>query len=103
MSLNQLRHAMRWWFSASNHEVKVVVLAKFHFARAEVILERWEEEDRDHQGPITRNRAAAMERSPDGSIAQPVLQQTITISRDTTADPESYHVAGPATLVERWC
>ncbi|KAK3363864.1 hypothetical protein B0T25DRAFT_470089 [Lasiosphaeria hispida] len=101
MSLNQLRHAMRWWFSASNHQVKVVVLAKFHSARAEIILERWEEEEEQSpQGPITRSQAAAMQQHPDGSIIQPVLQQTITITRDETTDPESYHVTGGALVLK---
>jgi len=102
MSLNRLRHAMRWWFSASNHEVKVVILAKFHSARAEIILERWEEEEEEQnpQGPITRSRAAAMQQYPDGSITQPVLQQTITITQDKMTDPESYHVAGCALVLK---
>jgi len=101
MSLNRLRHAMRWWFSASNHEVKVVILAKFHSARAEIILERWEEEEEQNpQGPITRSRAAAMQQYPDGSITQPVLQQTITITQDKMTDPESYHVAGCALVLK---
>ncbi|KAK3363866.1 hypothetical protein B0T25DRAFT_528633 [Lasiosphaeria hispida] len=99
MSLNRLRQAMRWWFSASNHQVKVVVLAKFHSAQAEIILERWEEEEEQNpQGPITRSQAAAMQQHPGGSIIQPVLQQTITITRDEMTDPESYHVTG-GTLV----
>ncbi|KAK5651274.1 hypothetical protein OQA88_12682 [Cercophora sp. LCS_1] len=61
---------------------------------SEIILERWEEEEQNSQGPTTRSRGATTQQSPDGSIVKPVLRQTITITRDRSTNPESYHVAG---------
>ncbi|KAK4244440.1 hypothetical protein C7999DRAFT_43888 [Corynascus novoguineensis] len=77
-SLDQLHADMRWWFSASNHDVKIVILAKFDHRQHNIILERWEEE---------------------GGMLEPVRRQEITISRDRTTDPISYHVTrGPLVL-----
>ena len=43
-SLTRLRQDMRWWFEASNHQVKIVLLAKFNHHQREIQLEKWEEE-----------------------------------------------------------
>lgn len=34
---------MEWWFAASNHQVKVVLLAKFDHNRTQIVLENWVE------------------------------------------------------------
>lgn len=39
-SLGELHNDMRWWFSASNHDVKIVLLAKFEHNRREIILQK---------------------------------------------------------------
>ncbi|KAI1370228.1 hypothetical protein F4677DRAFT_465652 [Hypoxylon crocopeplum] len=81
-SLNQLRMDMQWWFAASNHDVKIVILAKFDRGQSRVILEKWEE-------------AAAT-----SAALQPVLQQTITISRNQATNPVSYDVTRGALVLE---
>ncbi|KAI1180619.1 hypothetical protein F4777DRAFT_597417 [Nemania sp. FL0916] len=72
--LSALQDDMRWWFSASNHNVKIVLLTKFDHQNRTLIIERWEEELQDRQG------------------FQPVLQQSIAITREAATD--SYHVTG---------
>jgi len=39
-SLNHVRDDMRWWFSESKHDVKIVILAKFDHRRRCILLER---------------------------------------------------------------
>lgn len=94
-SLPQLRADMRWWFSTSNHDVKIVILAKFHHVQHSIILEKWEEEERaPRQGAATTRWSAATE---------PVLQQAITITYDNTGDPRntaSYTVNGGVLVLE---
>ncbi|KIN07404.1 hypothetical protein OIDMADRAFT_99569 [Oidiodendron maius Zn] len=88
-SLPELRADMRWWFSTSNHDVKIVILAKFDGGQSSIILEKWEEEERvPRQGAATTRWSAVME---------PVLQQAITITYNNTGDPRntaSYTVNG---------
>ena len=94
-SLPQLRLDIRWWFSTSNHDVKIVILAKFDHGQRSIILEKWEEEERaPRQGAATTRWSAAIE---------PVLQQAITITYDNTGDPRntaSYTVNGGALVLE---
>ncbi|KAK4148562.1 hypothetical protein C8A00DRAFT_19625 [Chaetomidium leptoderma] len=40
---SELRNDMRWWFSASDHQVQIVLLAKFEHTSRAIILEKWEE------------------------------------------------------------
>lgn len=42
-TLNDLRNDLEWWFDASNHQVKIVLLAKFDHNRNQIILEKWVE------------------------------------------------------------
>ncbi|KAK0656964.1 hypothetical protein B0T16DRAFT_425373 [Cercophora newfieldiana] len=84
---------MRWWFQASNHEVKIVILAKFDDQQHHILLEKWEEEisslqGASLQGAITRSRAAAI--SQQNGVLNPVKRQSITITRDETTNPVSY-------------
>ncbi|KAH6614660.1 hypothetical protein B0J18DRAFT_374239 [Chaetomium sp. MPI-SDFR-AT-0129] len=94
-ALDDLRNDMRWWFEASNHEVKIVVLAKFDYQKDHIILEKWEEEIATPQGPITRRRASVQQQN---SVLEAVKRQTITITRDGTTNPVSYNVDGPLVL-----
>ena len=44
-SLALLRDDVRWWFSASDHGVKIVLLIKFGQGQDQLVLEKWEEEE----------------------------------------------------------
>ncbi|KAH0491495.1 hypothetical protein TgHK011_002924 [Trichoderma gracile] len=75
-SLHALRDDMRWWFSASDHQVKIVLLAKFDHDLQQILIKRWEEEAATRPGATLTRRAAIF------GASQPVLQQSITITRD---------------------
>lgn len=95
-SLEELRADIRWWFSTSDHQVKMVLLAKCHRAGGQIILEKWEEdESQQQQGAITRSRTAAVSQP----TLNPVKRQTVTITRDTTANPASYNVSSGALVL----
>ncbi|KAH8904318.1 hypothetical protein BR93DRAFT_135768 [Coniochaeta sp. PMI_546] len=79
-SLSALQDDMRWWFSASDHEVKIVLLAKFDYRNQRIMIEKWEEAIQTRLGAI-----------------QPVLRQDITIIRDLATD--SYHVTSGALVL----
>jgi hypothetical protein len=82
---------MRWWFSASDHDVKIVLLAKFDHQAQMIIIERWEEE------PHVRPGAMNTRRMTRGNTLRPVLQQHIEITRDISTD--SYRVTRGALLL----
>ncbi|KAK4208791.1 hypothetical protein QBC37DRAFT_295882, partial [Rhypophila decipiens] len=42
-TMDQLQDDMRWWFSASNHDVKIVLLVKMHLQNKEIWIEKWQE------------------------------------------------------------
>lgn len=86
--MNELHNDMRWWFAASDHEVKIVLLAKLDRHRGIITLEKWEEQARGaaRPGAITRHIAAL----------EPVLRHTITITRNLTTNPVSYYVTSGA-------
>ncbi len=92
-SLALLREDVRWWFSASDHGVKIVLLLKFSQSQDQLVIEKWEEDEVPYPpGPITRSRA----RQYDIRL---VRRQEIIISRDGT-DPVSYKVDGGALVLE---
>ncbi|KAK4144222.1 uncharacterized protein C8A04DRAFT_36857 [Dichotomopilus funicola] len=88
-TLQELHRDMEWWFLASNHDVKIVLLVKFNHQQQQILIERWEEELLV-QGPMTRARHAAI--LQQGGSFQPVKRQEIFIARDETTDPPSYNV-----------
>ncbi|KAI0118895.1 hypothetical protein GGR51DRAFT_137340 [Nemania sp. FL0031] len=88
-SLSALQDDMRWWFSASDHQVKIVLLTKFARTTQTIIIERWEEL---HTCVGVTTRANA------NTILRPTLQQRITITRDPIAN--SYHVHSSALVLE---
>ena len=94
-SLNRLRDDMRWWFLASNHDVKIVILAKFDYRRRHILLERWEEQECHPQGAMTRSRTAVQQQHE----LVPTLQQEITITRNATTNPASYNVTRGALVL----
>ncbi|OIW35510.1 hypothetical protein CONLIGDRAFT_61996 [Coniochaeta ligniaria NRRL 30616] len=95
-SLAELHRDMEWWFETSDHDVKIVILAKFDHRRQNIIIERWQEEIPSlSQGPVTRLRAGMVQ----NNILTPELQQTIMISQDATNNPPTYDVTrGPLVL-----
>ncbi|KAK3358426.1 hypothetical protein B0T24DRAFT_660761 [Lasiosphaeria ovina] len=95
-TLPELHKDMRWWFQASNHQVKIVILAKFDDQQHHILLEKWEEEISSPQGAITRSRAAT--RSQNG-VLNLVKRQSITITRDETTNPVSYNVTRGALVL----
>jgi len=88
-ALWELRLDMQRWFSMSDHQVKIVLLAKFDGTK--ILLERWEEEMQTRPGATTTRRSL--------QHLAPVLRQTITITRNTTTDPISYNVTSGALVL----
>jgi hypothetical protein len=88
-TMRQLRLDMRRWFNMSKHEVKIVLLAKFDGTK--ILLEKWEEEMQARPGATTTRHAL--------QHPEPVLKQSITITRNTTADTISYHVTSGALVL----
>jgi hypothetical protein len=86
-SLNELRQTMRWWFSASNHKVKIVVLAKLRSQTQQIVLEKWQEAS---QQPSRVTRAT----SSVNNLLVPRLEQEITIDKigQNPLDHLSYNV-----------
>jgi len=93
-TLGELRNDMRLWFSMSNHQVKIVLLAKFDQNR--IILEKWIEiQAPTRTGATTTRTGATTTRAAAQGILQPVLDcdQVITITRDpgvTDTDPNRF-------------
>ncbi len=86
-SLALLREDVRWWFSASGHGVKIVLLLKLSQSQDQLVVKKWEEEKPPYPPrPITRSRARRCG-------IRLVRRQEIIISRSET-DPESYKVDG---------
>ncbi|KAK0619819.1 hypothetical protein B0T14DRAFT_519949 [Immersiella caudata] len=88
-SLGSLRLAIQRWFSLSNHEVKVVLLAKFNGTT--ILLEKWEEEIQVRPGATTTRHSF--------QHLTPVLRQSITITQNTTTNPISYNVTRGALVL----
>ncbi|KAH6982932.1 hypothetical protein BKA56DRAFT_614949 [Ilyonectria sp. MPI-CAGE-AT-0026] len=81
-TLQGLRQDMEWWFRASRHEVKIVLLAKFDRPTRSIILEKWVEVVQTREG-ATNTRAAAE--------PQPARDQVITITQNP-GNPVSYNI-----------
>ncbi|KAI1463056.1 uncharacterized protein F4812DRAFT_464055 [Daldinia caldariorum] len=90
-TLPQLQLGMRWWFSTSDHQVKIVLLVKFDYTNQSILIERWEEEAIN---PQSRPGATTTGQVTRSNALQPLLRQRITITRDATTD--SYHVTSGA-------
>ncbi|KAK3363375.1 hypothetical protein B0T25DRAFT_38811 [Lasiosphaeria hispida] len=84
-SLQKLREDMRWWFSASDHQVQIVLLAKLDRPGRRINLEKWvETTPPPRPGPTTR---AASIRRPDC-----VQEITIDWTDNTPAEIPASHV-----------
>ncbi|KAK3382310.1 hypothetical protein B0T24DRAFT_645113 [Lasiosphaeria ovina] len=77
-TLGELRLGIRRWFSMSNHEVKIVLLAKF-------------DEMPVRPGATTTRRSLQHQ--------TPVRRQSITITRNATTNPISYNVTRGALVL----
>ncbi|CAH0044151.1 unnamed protein product [Clonostachys solani] len=98
-SLEALRREMKWWFSESNHQVKIVLLVKMHLpSRREITIEKWRERlSGRHSGTMTLRAIGG------DSGLRPYLHQTINIARAPDANPtlpESYRVTRGALRLE---
>src|SRR3569833_3259435 len=88
-TLDELRNDMRWWFSAADHQVKIVLLAKFDHSLNKIILAGWVEVQAPPLPGATTTRASAAQAA---SQFVPDRSQVITITRDPGTDPASYTV-----------
>lgn len=94
-SRRELRNDMHWWFAASNHDVKIVILIKFKQQQRQILLEKWEEllpAIPSRPGAMTTRASAAIPAA--GARLAPVLKQTITITQDIMITPPAYNVVG---------
>lgn len=76
-TLPDLHKDMKWWFSASDHQVKIVILAKIERSQGRIIVEKWIEVPAPPRQGATTTRAAAAAPAP---MLQPVLDQVIDIN-----------------------
>ncbi|KPM35262.1 hypothetical protein AK830_g11306 [Neonectria ditissima] len=88
-SQSHLRGEMRWWFGASNHQVKIVILVKARINQGEVILEKYREHPA-HGRPGAINTRAS-------EVLEPQLDQSIVISQ-TAGNPATHHATGALVL-----
>jgi hypothetical protein len=89
-TLAELRKDMEWWFSASNHQVKIVLLAKFDDDQKHIILEKWVEVQASPRQGAATTRAFAQA----ANWLVPDCNQLITIIRNpgiTDTDPHRFH------------
>lgn len=91
-SMASLRETMEWWFRASNHEVKIVLLIKVNRIQQNIVIERWE------AAPVTPITAPRTGATTTGSVSastsalRPDRRQEITITKDTNSNPAQYPV-----------
>jgi hypothetical protein len=84
-SLNGLRSRMRWWFAASNHQVKIVLLSKIYPTASpqHILLEQWVETVPTGR-PVTR---ASTQAAAIGALLEPNSLQEIWIRRTRESPP----------------
>jgi hypothetical protein len=85
---------MRWLFSASNNDVKIIILAKFSSTQRVVTLETRQEKEEFHDkghGTLATRHACRL---------RPALKQTITITQNLGTNPVSYNITRGALELE---
>lgn len=87
-TLAALRRDMHWWFEASDHAVKIVLLAKLDYHHRQISLDKFEEPTVVRQGATTTRAASRL------------VQQSITIVRNDGTAPPSYDVAGGPLVLD---
>ncbi|KAI9172422.1 hypothetical protein HJFPF1_01924 [Paramyrothecium foliicola] len=95
-SLQQLRNDMMWWFSASNHDVKIVLLLKMDITKGCVYLEKYQE--------VAPSQLRGARRTRSLHNLEPICTQNIEITRrggnaDIT-DPSSFIITRGALRLE---
>lgn len=112
-SLDQLHVDMQWWYSISNHDVKIVILTKFDHGQCKIILDKWDEEAAATRlGATTTRRAAALQSVslflviiflvrpiPESNMDRMHLRQTIAIGHSQATNPVSYNVTRGALIL----
>jgi hypothetical protein len=89
-TLAALHHKMRWWFSASNHAVQIVILIKLDMALGTITIQRYQEEPaRTRQGATNTRYTTTL---------QPFLMQEIRITRTATDPIQSSITSGDLNL-----
>ncbi|KAL2753765.1 hypothetical protein ACRALDRAFT_1065025 [Sodiomyces alcalophilus JCM 7366] len=71
-----LRNKARWWFTASNFDVKIILLIKMSLQSPDIDIEKWKAEKSTRPGMTTRAMAAQAQ-----PVLSPVCVQTIAITR----------------------
>jgi hypothetical protein len=94
-SLASLHAAMRWWFWASEHRVKIVLAVKLHRSRQTMVIEKFVEAP----AAIPRLGATATRSSAALPHLQPVLQQTITVAPVPDSNPVEYRATNGALVL----
>ncbi|CAG9997627.1 unnamed protein product [Clonostachys byssicola] len=93
MSLEEMRRHMTWWFEASDHQVKIVLLVKAD-GPSTIIIEKWQEPLRPERAGATATRAS--------SRPNPQSRQVIIIERipgnNNPYSTESYEVTSGGAL-----
>ncbi|KAH6982346.1 hypothetical protein BKA56DRAFT_585730 [Ilyonectria sp. MPI-CAGE-AT-0026] len=90
-TLPELREDVRWWFSTSDHQVKIVLLVKINYSARSIILEKWVEVAAQIRSGAANTRAAAQ--------LKPTCSQAITITQNP-GNPASYNITGGALRAE---
>lgn len=88
-SLAIMQAKAKWWFKISNHDVKIVLLAKFYPGRQMMVIEKWEERPRGIREGAATTRW--------GSEGVPSCQQVVTITK-TSDEPIAYQISGDLVL-----
>lgn len=100
-SLQSLRSVENWWFTASHHEVKIVLLVKLRRENQTIQIEkRVAERQSAHRLSATTTRAFSAAALPLVLVPVPVLRQTIMIARDNSTDPATYEIQGGNLVLE---
>jgi hypothetical protein len=100
-TLESLRADMRWWFGASDHRVKIVLLVKLQVSQGKIILEKWLEVPEISRSGATATRGSAQ-------LIMPRCDQVINITRapgitdsvPNRRNPSSYNVTSGALRLE---
>ncbi|CAK7241575.1 MAG: hypothetical protein STHCBS139747_003038 [Sporothrix thermara] len=91
-SLASLHAKMHWWFSASNHAVKIVLLAKVSPASRSILVEKY------NKDVLQTRQGATNTRNMPGPA--PELRQTIAITAQPGSNPVVYDVLGGPLVLE---
>ncbi|KAK7424782.1 hypothetical protein QQX98_000366 [Neonectria punicea] len=84
---------MRWWFRTSDHQVKIVLIAKLELHTRRIIIEKYIEDPAQIRPGATTTRAAAIQQP------EPTCTQVITIIEDPS-NSMSYNVTRGALRLE---